>query len=183
MSAFNRFIGKSFFKIIGWKLIKNNPDVPKYVCVLAPHTSFMDMIWGKMYNWATGMKPKIMIKKEFFIFPLNLLLKLWGAFPVDREYPGGIIQQMADEFNKTDKMILAITPEGTRKANPDWKTGFYRIAETADVPIYLSFCDFKSKSAGFFGEFKRTGDIDKDMPKIKEPYRGMEGFHKGKFTV
>jgi 1-acyl-sn-glycerol-3-phosphate acyltransferase len=183
MGAFNRFIGRSFFKLIRWELKENNPDVPKYVCVLAPHTSIWDMIWGKMYNWATDMKPIIMVKKEFFFFPMGPLLKLWGSFPIDRNYPGGVVQQMADEFKKRDTMILAITPEGTRKANPDWKTGFYRIAEAADVPIYVSYSDFKSKKAGFFGEFKRTGNMEEDIKAIKEMYRGMEGLYRGKFAI
>ena len=61
MGALNRFIGKTFFKILGWELLPNNPNVPKYMCVLAPHTSIWDMVYGKMYNWATDMKPKIMV--------------------------------------------------------------------------------------------------------------------------
>ena len=183
MASFKKFIGKSFFKIVGWKFVGEVPDVPKYVCVLAPHTSIWDMVWGKMYNWATGMEPKIMVKKEFFFFPMGWLIKRWGAIPINRQYPGGIVKQIADEFRKADKMILAITPEGTRAPNPNWKTGFYRIAVEANVPIYLTFSDFKSKSAGFIGEFKPTGDIEKDMKAIKEHYRGMEGLHKGKFVI
>ena len=107
MGAVSKFIGKSFFKIIGWKLVGKVPDVPKYICVLAPHTSLWDMIWGKMYNWSVGMNPKIMIKKEFFFFPMGPLIRLWGAIPIDRKYPGGIINQMVEEFNKSNKMILA----------------------------------------------------------------------------
>ena len=59
--------------------------------------------------------------------------------------------------------ILAITPEGTRSPNKKWKSGFYRIALKADIPIYLTFSDFKTKTAGFIGEFKPTGDFDKDI--------------------
>ncbi len=183
MGAVSKFIGKSFFKIIGWKLVGEVPDVPKYVCVLAPHTSLWDMIWGKMYNWAFEMKPKIMIKKEFFFFPMGILLRLWGAVPINRKYPGGIVNQMADEYKKTEKMILAITPEGTRSPNPNWKTGFYRIAQAANVPIYLTLSDFKSKTAGFIGEFKITGNMEKDIKAIKEHYKGMEGLYKGKFEI
>ncbi len=129
------------------------------------------------------MKPKIMVKKEFFFFPVGPLIKFWGAIPIDRSYPGGIVAQIADAFNKNERMILAITPEGTRKANPDWKTGFYRIAKEAHVPMYISFIDFKSKRAGFFGEFPPTDDQDADIKAIKEMYRGMEGLKKGRFAI
>ena len=183
MASFKKFIGKSFFKIIGWKFTGEIPDVPKYVCALAPHTSILDMIWGKMYNWAVGMEPKIMVKKEFFYFPMGWLLRRWGAIPINRQYPGGIVKQIAEEFRKSDKMILAITPEGTRSPNPEWKTGFYRIALEANVPIYLTYSDFKTKTAGFIGEFIPTGDIDADMKAIKEQYKGIEGFHKEKFVI
>ena len=183
MGEVSKFIGNSFFKIIAWKLVGEVPKVPKYVCVLAPHTSLWDMVWGKMYNWAFEMKPKIMIKKEFFFFPMGPLIRLWGAIPIDRKFPGGIVKQMAEQYSIQDKMILAITPEGTRSLNPDWKTGFYRIAQAAGVPIYLTFSDFKSKSAGFMGEFKITGDMNKDIKAIKEKYKDMEGIFKDKFSV
>jgi 1-acyl-sn-glycerol-3-phosphate acyltransferase len=183
MGKFSRFLGRSFYKMQGWKFTGEVPSVPKYICVLAPHTSIWDMIWGKMYNWATGMKPKIMVKKEFFFFPVGYMIKRWGAIPIDRKYPGGIVAQIVNEFKLNENMILAVTPEGTRAPNPNWKTGFYRISKEANVPMYISFIDFKSKRAGFFGEFKATDNIEQDMKAIKEMYRGMEGMHKGKFII
>jgi len=184
MASFKRFIGKSFFKIVGWEIVGDIPDVNKYVMVIAPHTSLVDMIFGKMYNWVIDMHPTIMVKQEFFFFPVGPIIKMWGAIPINRKYPGGIIAQMADRFKDSEKLILSITPEGTRSPNPDWKTGFYRIAEAADVPIYLTLIDFKSKTLGFLGgEQKKTGDMKADINAIKEQYRGMEGLKKGKFVI
>jgi 1-acyl-sn-glycerol-3-phosphate acyltransferase len=183
MASFKKFIGKTFFKLIGWKFEGELPKNPKYVCVLAPHTSIWDMILGKMYNWGTGMQTKIMVKKEFFFFPMGSLLRLWGAIPINRQYPGGIVKQMTDTFNEKSEFILTITPEGTRAPNPDWKSGFYRIAVEADVPIFIAIADFKSKRAGFLGQFIPTGNQEKDIQAIKEYYRGMEGLRKGKFVI
>ncbi len=184
MASFKKFIGKSFYKIKGWKFIGSVPTAPKYVCVLAPHTSIWDMVYGKMYNWAMGMEPKIMVKKEFFFFPMGALIKSWGAIPIDRKYPGGVVKQITDNIKKNENFILAITPEGTRSPNPNWKSGFYRIALAAKIPIYVSFIDFKTKTAGFVGnEFIPTGNTEKDINEIKEKYRGMEGLHKGKFKI
>jgi len=183
MGKLSKFIGKSFYKLQGWEFYGEVPMVAKYICVLAPHTSIWDMVWGKMYNWANDMKPKIMVKKEFFFFPVGPVIKKWGAIPIDRQYPGGIVAQIADEFRKNEKMSIAITPEGTRGANPNWKTGFYRISKEANVPMYISFIDFKSKRAGFFGEFKSSDNMEADIKTIKEMYRGMEGRIKGQFAI
>jgi 1-acyl-sn-glycerol-3-phosphate acyltransferase len=183
MGRFTKFIGRSFYKMRGWEFVGEVPKVPRYVCVLAPHTSIWDMVWGKMYNWATGMQPKIMVKKEFFFFPMGPIIRMWGAIPIDRKYPGGIVAQIVNEFNKTEKLIIVVTPEGTRAPNPNWKTGFYRIAKEAKVPMYISYIDFKSKNAGFFGEFKTSDSIDDDIKAIKEMYKGMEGMRKGGFEI
>lgn len=183
MASFKKFIGKSFFKIFKWEIVGEIPDVDKYVMVIAPHTSLIDMIFGKMYNWVIDMTATIMVKQEFFFFPVGSIIKMWGGIPINRKYPGGIIAQMAEELEKSEKMILSLTPEGTRSPNPDWKTGFYRIAVAANVPIFLTFIDFKSKTLGFLGEHKKTGDMKVDIEAIKERYRGMEGLKKGKFVM
>lgn len=183
MAAISKFIGKTYFKLIGWKIVGEAPEPKKYVICLAPHTSIWDFIWGKMYNWAFDMRPKIMVKKEFFFFPMGPIIKFWGAIPVDRSYPGGVVKQISDKYNESEKLIVCITPEGTRKANSNWKTGFYRIAKEAEVPIFLALIDFYKKEVGFMGEFKITGDIESDMEGIKQRYKGMRGIYKNKFTI
>ena len=45
---------------------------------------------------------------------------------------------MADAFAASERMVLAIPPEGTRSAVREWKSGFYHIAVAAGVPIVLS---------------------------------------------
>lgn len=183
MAGFSRFIGRTFFKMIGWKIVGEVPKPKKYVICLAPHTSIWDMIWGKMYNWALDMRPKIMVKKEFFFFPVGPIIKFWGAIPVDRNYPGGVVKQLADRYDKSDNLIVCITPEGTRKANPNWKTGFYRIAKEAGVPIFLALIDFNKKEVGFMGEFKISDNMESDLEEIKQRYKGMRGIYKEKFAI
>lgn len=181
--SFQKFISKSFFKIFGWKIIGEVPKTKKYVLIIAPHTSLIDVPVGKMYNWLFNMKVSLMIKKEFFFFPMGILLRKWGGMPINRNYPGGIVKQMADKFEKSEELILSLTPEGTRSPNPNWKTGFHRIATAANVPVYLTFINFKTKEIGFLGEHKLTGDVKLDIDAIKERYRGMEGFRRGKFVI
>ena len=183
MASLKKHLSKFFFKTLGWKFVGEVPKTKKYVVILAPHTSIMDMIYGKLYNWAFDMKPKIMIKKEFFFFPIGSLIKMWGAIPVNRKYPGGIVKQMADNFKNSEELILAITPEGTRSPNPNWKSGFYRITEAANVPLFMTIMDFKTKQIGYLGEHKITGNFKEDLKAIKEKYKHAEGFNKGKFVI
>jgi len=181
--SIQKFISKSFFKIFKWEIIGEVPKTKKYVMVIAPHTSLLDVPMGKMYNWIINMKVSLMIKKEFFFFPMGLLLRQWGGIPINRNYPGGIVQQLADKFKNSEELIVSLTPEGTRAPNPNWKSGFHRIATAANVPVYLTCIDFKSKKIGFIGEHKLTGDIQKDIDDIKKRYVGMEGYKKGKFVL
>lgn len=177
-----RFIGKLFLKLGGWKMVGEVPKDNKYVCVIAPHTSIKDIIIGKFFNWASNMKPVIMVKKEFFFFPISCLIRRWGAIPVDRKKAKNIVAQMTDLFEKRERMLLAISPEGTRSLVKTWKTGFYRIAEAAKVPIYLSFIDVKTKTLGFLGEAVMTGNMKSDIDVIRARYSHMEGFVSSKFS-
>jgi 1-acyl-sn-glycerol-3-phosphate acyltransferase len=183
MVAIKKVFGRFMLWILGWKIKGELPTDPKYVAVIAPHTSIADILIGKLYNYAVGQKIKLMIKKEFFWFPLNLILRWWGGFPVNRKHPKGLINQVVDEFNNNNKMILGITPEGTRALRSEWKTGFYRISQEANVPIFLMFGDFKEKTVGFLGKFEKTGNMEQDIIEIKKRYVGITGYHPQKFTV
>lgn len=183
MVKIKEIFGKFLLKILGWKMVGEVPTEKKFVALVAPHTSIADMLIGKVYNWATNMQPTIMVKKEFFFFPLNYILKWWGSVPVDRQSPTGVIRQIANYFAQKEKMVLVITPEGTRAANPNWKTGFYRIAKEAQVPIYLMVGDFKKKEVGYLGKFETTGDMEADIKAIKRRYIGVSGYHPEKFDL
>ncbi len=178
-----KLFAKFMLWALGWKIIGGFPDAPKYVGVIAPHTSIVDMFMGKFYNWIVDMEPKIIIKKEFFFFPLNLILKLWGGIPVDRKDAKGVVTQVVEMINKSDKFVLGITPEGTRSANPNWKTGFHRIATEAKIPVYLLFIDFKKKELGFLGEYKLTNNQEEDIKGIKRKYANIGAYHPEKFDL
>ena len=69
-------------------------------------------------------------RKAFFSLPACLLLS-----GVDRSRKTSLVDQMVHNFAKYKNFNLDITPEGTRKANPNWKKGFYFIALKAKVPV------------------------------------------------
>lgn len=160
-------------KISGWK-IKNKIELPKkcVICV-APHTSNWDFIWGSLFQKSMKMKSHFFIKKEWFCFPFNFIMKPLGGIPVDRSRKTSLTDQIAEKFSVFDEFQIAITPEGTRKYNPDWKRGFYYIAQKANVPIVLSYIDYKKKELGFGKQIFIKGKIEEELAEIKKFYKDI----------
>lgn len=158
----------NILKLMGWRIHEQQPDgVRKAVMCVAPHTSNWDFVIGKIAFGYYGIPTKFLIKKELFFFPLGILLRRLGGIPVDRKKKTNLTDQAVEYFSQYDDIFLVFTPEGTREYNPEWKKGFYHIAERAGVPIYLGFIDYKNKTGGFDGKFDSTGNIDEDILEIK----------------
>lgn len=172
MKKISKFI---FTKILGWKVENVIHDIPKCVIVVAPHTSNWDFIIGKLAYWSIGRTANFLIKKEWFVFPFNLFFKSVGGIPVERNKKTSMTETLAAQFDKYDRLQLAITPEGTRKRVDEWKKGFYFIALKAEVPIVLVGLDYGKKVASFLDVIYPTGDYDKDIVKIQAHYKGIKG--------
>ena len=130
-----------------------------------------------------GGKTSFMMKKEWFFFPLGLLFRAVGGIPVDRSRKTSLVEQMVHHFNTSKKFHLAITPEGTRKRNPNWKKGFYYIALKAQVPIVLVGIDYTTKTITSTKAVMPSGDIDKDMREIKLYFKNFKGKHPENFSI
>jgi 1-acyl-sn-glycerol-3-phosphate acyltransferase len=178
-----RAISKYLLEIFGWKLSGSVPGIKKYVIIVAPHTSNWDYFFGQLFIFSTGLKAKIMIKKELFYFPLGILLRALGGIPVDRKGKTDIVDQMIRHFNVHDSFILTIAPEGTRSRVNEWKTGFHRIATGANVPVLCGFIDYKKKLIGTGKLFYLSGDTGADMAKIKRFYSNMNPRYPEKFCA
>ena len=70
-----------------------------------------------------------------------------------------------------------VPAEGTRKKVERWRTGFYRIALEANVPIALGYLDYKKKVAGVTRLVHPTGDFEKDMQLIEAFYKEIHPKH------
>jgi len=90
---------------------------------------------------------------------------------------------LAAEFEKHNKLHLAITPEGTRKPVKEWKKGFYFIAVKANVPILLIGLDYSKKEASLLDLFYPSGDYKTDIVKIKSYYTNIKGKHPENFIL
>lgn len=170
-SAFYKWI----LKQLGWKMGNTGENIPKCVICVAPHTSNYDFIWGQLFYRAIGRKAHFLIKKEWFVFPLNIIFKKMGGFPIDRSKQKSVTDQMVKVFEKYKYMHLAITPEGTRKKVDEWKKGFYYIALKACVPIQLAYIDYRKKEMGFMGTFYPTSNPEEDIRTIRSYYQGFQG--------
>ena len=175
-------LSKFILKLMGWKVGKVLPEVDKCVIAVAPHTSNMDFIIGKLAYTAIGRTANFLIKKDWFFFPFNHLFNSIGGIPVDRDRRTSITDKLAVEFEKRDKFQLAITPEGTRKPTRKWKKGFYYIAFKANVPIVLIALDYGTKTVSFLDTFYPTGDTDGDITIIRSKYNQIEAKHPEQFV-
>lgn len=172
-----------YFKLLGWKTNITTPNYDKCVICAAPHTSNWDLFIGKLFYGAIGRKTSFMMKKEWFFFPLGILFKAVGGIPVNRGRKNSLVDQMAARFAQAQQFHLAITPEGTRQANPHWKKGFYYIAQAAHVPILLVGIDYPTKTIHATKALIPSGDVEKDMQEIKAYYQGLRGKHPENFAI
>lgn len=179
MKGFSKFI----LRLIGWK-ITGDTDLPqKCVICVAPHTSNWDLPLGLVVYSSLGRKASFLIKKEWFFFPMNMILKALGGIPVDRSRKTSLTEQMTEIYNSRSSFQLAITPEATRKLNSEWKKGFYFIALAANVPIVIAVLDYGKKEVIFEKVFYPTGDADADIEKIKSYYKGVTAKHPQYFSL
>ena len=161
-----------------------NEAIPsKCVFCVAPHTSNWDFVIGIIFYKSIGGTIRFLMKKEWFFFPMNLILNSLGGVPVDRTKKTSVTEQMVALFHSNENFQLAIAPEGTRKKNTQWKTGFYYIALSAGVPITLAYIDYSKKEIGVIKNFRPTGNEKQDIDEIKQYYSHIQAKHPTKFTI
>ncbi len=176
-------ISNFILKKLGWTHHVDIEIPPKAVICIAPHTSNYDFIFGQLFAKANNIKASFFIKDTWFFFPMNLFFKALGGIPVNRSKKTSMTSRIAEAIKKEDKALLAITPEGTRQANPEWKKGFYYIALEAGIPILLAHIDFKKKEMAITKQIMPTGDIDKELKEIKAHYQAISGKHPERFET
>jgi len=170
-----QLISKLIFSAIGWKVVGELTYPDKCLVIAAPHTSNWDFFIGRCYAYIIGIVPKYLIKSELFLPFLRTLIKWNGGIPVYRHSKNNVVDQISEIYNSSDKFILGISPEGTRKRVEKWKSGFYHIAVKSDVPILLLKMDYGNKEIGIFNQFKPTGNFENDMSFIQNQFKDIKG--------
>ena len=169
-------------KLAGWKVDGPPPVLNKYVIVAAPHTTWFDGFWMLAFAWHWGIHLNWMGKISLTKGPLGWLPLRAGLVPVDRSKPQGLVAQMAEEFEARETILLAIPPEGTRAKRDYWKSGFIQIAKAAEVPICMSYLDYKNRVAGFGPVFVPGEEVGETMDKMRAFYRAEWSKNPNLFT-
>jgi 1-acyl-sn-glycerol-3-phosphate acyltransferase len=172
-------------KLKGWQVEGALPaGAEKSVLIAAPHTSNWDLTYTLMVAFALRLNIYWMGKVQIFRFPFRGLMMWLGGIAVDRSKSNNLVAASAQTINAaTTPLQLIVPPEGTRSKTRYWKTGFYHIAVSAQVPIVLAFLDFERKIGGLGPLFQPTGDIEADMQAIKAFYVNIKGRNAGQFEA
>lgn len=171
-----KWLAARFLKWRGWEFTGEIPNVPRLVIIGAPHTSNWDFVvfLGALHHYRVKMR--FIGKQGLFRWPFGYLFRRWGGIPVDRTRPGGVVNQVVATMDQTDRVILAVAPEGTRKAAPYWKAGFLAIARKSGAPILLAYIDFKHRKAGM-GPILDAEDPEAVMETARSFYADKVGRH------
>ena len=177
ISPIFRFISNSIMRLAGWRVDGKMPDLPKYIIVGAPHTSNWDFVLFLGIVFRLKLNVRYMGKAELFNNPFGWFFYWCGGIPVDRKKSTGLVEQMVDVCNQSEKFVLVIAPEGTRYQVHEWKRGFYHIAKSTNIPIALVKVDGAHKIAHAGEVFHLTNDIEADMKSIQDAFNGMTGIN------
>ena len=175
-----RAFAATWLRLLGWKLNGRFPDEKQLLIVVAPHSSAWDALYGLLIKVAIGVDIRFMAKREAFWFPLGLLLKAFGAIPIDRRAAHGVVGETVAGFRDDPNAWFLLAPEGTRKAVQKWKSGFWHIARQAEVPVCAIYIHYPGKCFGVVeGTFRMTEDMDGDIAKIRAALSPYVGKHRG----
>ncbi|NKB32085.1 MAG: glycerol acyltransferase [Pseudomonadales bacterium] len=170
-----RGISIALLGITGWKTRGEELQHQRFVLIGAPHTSNWDFPLMLLVVLKLRLRVYWMGKHTLFPFPFSGLMKWLGGIPIDRSASHNVVNESVRQYKEHDELVILIPPEGTRKKVEKWKSGFYHIANLADVPILLGYVDAAKKEAGFADFFNPTGDAEKDMQEIRAFYATKKG--------
>jgi len=174
----SQFIAQSLLSLFGWRIEADIPDLPKFVLVGAPHTSNWDFILTIATLFSLSVKISWMGKSSLFRPPFGGIMRWLGGVPIERtRQREGVVDQTIQAFKDHAQFVIAIMPEGTRSKVGEWKTGFYHIAQGAEVPIVPVRFDYGRKVMGIGPSIATAGDGTADVAAIKASFDNIVGRH------
>lgn len=158
-----------------YRLVNRPPDEPVMLLIAAPHTSNWDFPLMLFMSWAGGLSPRWLGKREMFDGMLGPIFRRLGGVSVDRDNPGNLVDELVAEARSTKSLALVVPVEGTREKGDYWKSGFYRIASEAEMPIVMSYLDGPTRTGGFGPTVIPSGDVSADMDEFRRFYADKRG--------
>jgi 1-acyl-sn-glycerol-3-phosphate acyltransferase len=180
-----RGFSRAVLRLQGWEVRGCLPtEATKAVLIAAPHTSNWDLPYTLMVAFCLNLRIYWLGKASLFRGPFGPVMRWLGGIPVDRSKSNNLVAAAAAAIVAADGPLqLVVPPEGTRGKTRNWKTGFYFIALQARVPIVLAYLDYARKVGGLGPVFVPTGDVEKDMVRIKRFYAGVRGRNEAQFSA
>ena len=172
-----RKIARFGINISGWTIKGNVPDEERIVIIAAPHTSNWDFILAMLAIFGLNLKVRWLGKKSIFKPGFKLFFEWLGGIPVYRDNPSTLIEKVVNIVKKEKSIVIAMTPEGTRKKVKRWKTGFLRIAKQTQSKILLISIDAPTKSIEIGKIFNPSGNSEEDLAYIQNYYSAFRGIN------
>lgn len=173
--VFRRGVARIFWTFSRWNLVSEPaPDRPT-VLIGAPHTSNWDFVFMLGIAWKLDMHFRWLGKKSLFKGWRGPIMRRLGGIPVDRESPAAVVGEVLESIRAGEIFGLVVTPDGTRKGHTHWKSGFYRIAREAGLPVTLGYVDRMTMTTGLGPTIELTGDVAADMTVIRAFYADKSG--------
>ena len=174
-SAVLRAVGRAGLRLGGWRVTGQVPPIPRFVAIVAPHTSNWDFVVGVLVMFALDLRVSWLGKDTLFATRLGPVLRWLGGRPVNRDSHEGAVAEIASGLLREERFILALAPEGTRRRVTHWRTGFYRIAEATGVPILPVRLDWSRHEVGLGQPVAATGMLTRDVAALQRCYRADMG--------
>ncbi len=156
-------------RLAGWRTTGEVPRAHSVVIIAAPHTSNWDFIYLVAAAYCFRIRINWLGKNSLFFPVFGAFMRFMGGIPVDRSQANNMVTDLATRIRESDGINLVVPPSGTRARTEYWKSGFYRIAEAADIPMICSYLDYAKKEAGLGPTFKPS-NLGEDMDRIRAFY-------------
>lgn len=171
-----RTFSRIALKLSGWRVIDERPaNMGSAIYLVVPHTSNWDFFIGLFARSVARINANYLAKKSLFDSPMGWFFRITGGYPVDRSKKTHITDQVAEYFRTVPNFSIAITPEGTRSKVEAWKTGFWRIAKKADVPLILTSFDYSRKEIILSKPYTLGEDMEEDIAKLTAYFKPFKG--------
>jgi 1-acyl-sn-glycerol-3-phosphate acyltransferase len=175
LSRLLRQLSRAILGLFGWRVVFVPPPVPKAVVIVYPHTSNWDFPIGVLARSVIAIPIGFIGKDTLFRPPFGGFFRWLGGIPVNRRESTGLVATLTGYFDRADSLYLAIAPEGTRSKVDHWKSGFYRLALAANVPLGLAFIDYSRREIGIEVWLDLCGREEEDLARIRAGYAGKRG--------
>ena len=172
-----RKIARFGINISGWTIKGKVPDEERIVIIAAPHTSNWDFILAMLAIFGLNIKVRWLGKHSIFKPGFKKFFEWLGEIPVYRDNPSSLIENVVNIVKKERSIVIAMTPEGTRKKVKRWKTGFLRIAKQTHSKILLISIDAPTKSIEIGNIYNPTGNSEEDLAYIQKYYSTFRGIN------